>query len=190
MFEFYQDYYVSDGRATRMDFLVAYCVISITGAALGFASKLLIGQILGINLFDPSNIGLIGVHGFTLGDVSLTFLILISYLIINIFVVVWPLIATSIRRLHDINLSGWNFLWLIGAPMIAGFLIGAYGRFFNVPDVQIEKIERIAYFGFCALVTYVFVLKRGTKGTNRFGGDVAEIKNYIKQRKFEKKMGQ
>lgn len=66
-----------------------------------------------------------------------------------------PMIAVQVRRLHDMNISGWWYL----AYIVAGVALDA------VPDVG-SSLNSLLSIGFIALNCMP-----GTKGPNRFGED-------------------
>ncbi len=76
-----------------------------------------------------------------------------------------PSVAVGIRRLHDINKSGW---WLmIGyGPAILGVLMLLLGLAGLAPALILLGIAGV---GFLALL--VFSLLEGTRGPNRYGPD-------------------
>ena len=74
-----------------------------------------------------------------------------------------PSISVSVRRLHDIDRSGW---WLLG-PIVPLFLVGF------ALATQLTWLAAIA--GVLALIGILtllgFAVSDGTKGPNRFGDD-------------------
>lgn len=71
-----------------------------------------------------------------------------------------PGIAVSIRRLHDLDKSGWWLLLPLGT-LILGGVIGA---------LLMPIIGGIIYLAGVAILIYWFVQK-GTDGANQFGPD-------------------
>jgi len=69
-----------------------------------------------------------------------------------ILILVWPFVAITVKRLHDLNLSGWWALLMLAIPFAAR-LIGIYP-------------STLLLFGFLLLSTL-----RGSAGDNRFGID-------------------
>ena len=69
-----------------------------------------------------------------------------------------PSVAVTVRRLHDINLSGW---WYGISALIA------LGVFFTVSN---ESIVGGIIFGM-TFVLFLAALMRGTRGYNDFGDD-------------------
>ena len=82
--------------------------------------------------------------------------------VIAVFAFVIPSLAVSVRRLHDINLSG-HWMWMSWAPSIAGAV-------FETFSPTISTILSIAG-GVGGLALFVMAMLDGTKGPNRFGDD-------------------
>lgn len=127
----YREKYVTfSGRASRSEywwFFLAYMLVILVLAGLGVA--LSIGQMSAGT--DPSIISVLlwGLAGlFVLGSLL-------------------PLISVTVRRFHDVNLSGWWYL--------ASILIGM-----------------IPFVGWLATIAAIVVtVLRGTDGPNKFGAD-------------------
>ncbi len=85
------------------------------------------------------------------------------------------LICVSVRRLHDINLSGWwvlfYYLLFIPSVIVVGILVIVGSIAFNFISLDDSSVLLgIAWFG--ALITPIYFLsKKGTAGDNRFGAD-------------------
>ena len=105
--EFFTKYAVFEGRTSRKDFWLAVLGIALITFVVG-----VICSLLGANL-NPST------------DVDLK-----EYFsnVGNIIYVIWslalfiPEVAISVRRLHDINKSGWWYL-LNAIPVIGGIIL-------------------------------------------------------------------
>ncbi len=92
---------------------------------------------------------------------------------ISILITLLPLISVSIRRLHDINHSGW---WL-AVPLCAFF---SYSIELWLDNLRIN-IDIHAQTVFITIITLfvilyliillIFFCKKGTNGNNRFGKD-------------------
>ena len=90
------------------------------------------------------------------------------------FITLPPVICVTIRRLHDVNLSGWWILYyhlflLVSAIM---FLLFEY-NFLKEPTLLILiiwVIIRVILLA-CAISPFYFLFKKGTAGDNRFGAD-------------------
>jgi uncharacterized membrane protein YhaH (DUF805 family) len=72
--------------------------------------------------------------------------------IIAFFIVVWPLTAIFVKRLHDFNASGW---WLVGIAVLP----------------PISKMTSINLTILYLVVVAVLGLIPGVRGSNRFGVD-------------------
>lgn len=99
-----------------------------------------------------------GMLGAMLGGGIVGILILVIWLALLI-----PTIALGIRRLHDIDRTGW-WLMLGYGPYILSVILSIAG------SVELGAILNIvSMIGF--LVLLVFAVTAGTKGPNRFGPD-------------------
>ena len=74
-----------------------------------------------------------------------------------------PSLAVSVRRLHDIDRSGWWLLAIVVPYVVLGF--GA-----ATANAMMTMIGAVAVL-IVAIVLLVFFVSRGTSGTNRFGPD-------------------
>ena len=83
--------------------------------------------------------------------------------------VFWGMIALSVRRLHDLNLSGWWYALI--------FLVSTVGSVL----ARSEDGAVVAAATVLNVVTVVFsfylFLKKGTDGDNDYGEDLLESKN-------------
>lgn len=93
-----------------------------------------------------------------------------------------PMLAVGVRRLHDINRTGWWLLapfvpYLIGFAIAAPALLSSGG---NVLAAQAGLGSAAIFFligGILAIVLLVFTVLPGTKGPNRYGPDPYEEQN-------------
>lgn len=182
MFGFYKEYYSFSGRTPRWEYWTAHIVISIVGVVLTFGSRFLVGQIMGIDLL--SNLSAVSLNpsklqSTTMGDVFLSFGVLIGFVILNIILFVWPFWATIVRRLHDLNLSGW---FSIIIPAIITAII--YGLAYTGG----KTAGGMSYLVLWGLYYGMLLFISGTKGPNNYGADQRELNAYFKQRKLEKKI--
>jgi uncharacterized membrane protein YhaH (DUF805 family) len=70
------------------------------------------------------------------------------------------------KRLHDVDLSAWHYVWIIFIPALlngVGVALRSLGN--TVPGLVIS----LAGLTFSLLVYFVLLLWPGTDGTNRFG---------------------
>ena len=136
------------GRASRAEYWWFILAFTLIGLALEYVDEALGGPVVG-----------------AYGPLSLIFEILLLV----------PGLAVQVRRLHDIDRSGW---WvLLGA--------GSYGLLIStllVPDPTqlLESIQNssvgillalVVAFIISAVVMLVFMITRGDDGRNRFGDD-------------------
>lgn len=78
--------------------------------------------------------------------------------------VFWGMIAVSVRRLHDLNLSGWWYALVCAVSIVGGFL----------QETENETMQLAALglnFAVMAFSIYLFV-KKGTEGPNDYGEDL------------------
>lgn len=94
----------------------------------------------------------------------------VAYLVLLI-----PMLAVGVRRLHDIDRTGW---WLLApaVPYGIGLVLLGTAVFTNPAGAATSGGlgAGIVFFGIgaiLALVVFVFTLLPGTKGPNRFGPD-------------------
>lgn len=68
-----------------------------------------------------------------------------------------PLFSVTIRRLHDMNMSGyWFFLWLL--PLICNWILD------NMMLIGLINIV-------CNITILILLIRRGTVGVNEYGDD-------------------
>lgn len=86
-----------------------------------------------------------------------------------------PSITVSIRRLHDINKSGWwigaPYMLVFGVVLFASLVMmvaGAMTTFASELMISIFGLAAIAFTSY-TIVLFVFFCIRGTPGPNRFG---------------------
>lgn len=149
------------GRSRRMEFWMWVLFTLIVGLVLGFIDGIL-GFRLGPSSSSSFSSG--GAAGFSM------------FSSIGILGSLWslatlvPNIAVSVRRLHDINRTGW---WLVlpVIPYVIGLVVmlgAAAGQSFGL--IAIGGIfTLIGLVG--AIVLLVFYCLPGTPGSNRFGPD-------------------
>lgn len=79
--------------------------------------------------------------------------------------VLLPGLAVSVRRLHDINRSGW-WMMILFVPVIAAAIVGATGFVASGILIVFGIVILVA-----AIVLLVFHATEGTKGPNKYGPD-------------------
>jgi uncharacterized membrane protein YhaH (DUF805 family) len=89
-----------------------------------------------------------------------------------ILALVSPLIAVTVRRLHDIDRTGW---WALArlpgySLVLAGIPAEQIGRRAVQLPTLLVVIAVVVYLG-CSLTLFVFEVTRGTTGQNAYGPD-------------------
>lgn len=136
------------GRAPRAE----YWWFSLAAGIVGFPLDYLDG------LFGAPIVGIYGPIG-----LAYTLAILI------------PGFSVTVRRLHDIDRSGWWILLNVGTYVftVAGFVVSDFGRIFELFRNLSPPILLVLILGWIAaiVVSFVFMITRGDEGPNRFGSD-------------------
>ena len=103
----------------------------------------------------------------------------IIYLIGNIWVIIASL-SVSVRRMHDLNKSGWWLLFPYVA-FITGLIVLAVGLALtsNMPIIAGWIILGLG--GISLLVFWIMMIMPGTVGINRFGPDPLAQKPVLNQ---------
>lgn len=106
---------------------------------------------------------------FVIGILSVTTNVVAFGLLTDIWLIVvaLPTISVSIRRLHDINLSGWHYLWTL-FPAVFGSILYLFNDFLP------ETVFIILAMGCDFIIILLFFMWFTTKGDqdeNRFGPD-------------------
>lgn len=168
-----KNYAKFSGRASRAEFWWFFLFTMI----IYFAALLLVGG-MGAGLASMSP-GAALISGTFSG-----FMIVIALFWLLLFI---PMLAVQIRRLHDINRSGWwlGAFWLLYIVYM-GVWLSMMSTAMQSPGTP-PQMGGFAALGILALVFFlysivllVFFCLRGTKGPNRFGDDpygedVAEV---------------
>ena len=87
-----------------------------------------------------------------------------------------PWTAVYVRRLHDLDRSGWWTLAPLSGliPAAIGLAVGGPALFAKTgpsgPGLVLAGIGALVFFGICIL-QFVWLCTRGTSGPNRFGDD-------------------
>jgi uncharacterized membrane protein YhaH (DUF805 family) len=94
----------------------------------------------------------------------------ITYLLFDIITVV-PYIAVAIRRLHDLDRTGWWWLLYFVPTSLGGLSVAYYiflaGTNYWVAAASLFGVIQIV----CWIILLVWFCTRGTNGPNRFGPD-------------------
>lgn len=80
-----------------------------------------------------------------------------------------PTISVGIRRLHDVNKTGWWYL----PSILASFA----WEFSKNSDDQLLAIVALVSAAISVYVFFAFLIKEGTSGTNQYGKDPLSIKD-------------
>lgn len=185
MIEWYGQFYTFFGRATRLEYLIFHVAELVLGIVMGLIYRFILSGVLGIDLFDSSNLRpeVLAQH-VTFGGAYMSLFLMGLFLVVNFFLFVWPWMATSVRRLHDMNIFGKWFFWFWGVLILF---------YFALPHVEMKFLGYVGYtyfivYGLYLVWLFVVFLWPGTKGVNRFGADEKEIRRYIKLRRSEFKL--
>jgi uncharacterized membrane protein YhaH (DUF805 family) len=116
-------------------------------------------------IIDPASVRIV-IDSFRRGDpVSTSMLIPIIYRVIVTPIAAWCSAATSIKRLHDRNRSGWWTIPFLVVPPLYSQFEGRLGASLATSLFAV-MVSTLWIWGFVEL----FILK-GTTGPNRFGSD-------------------
>ncbi|TFU03207.1 DUF805 domain-containing protein [Polymorphobacter arshaanensis] len=140
MVEPLKKYATFSGRARRKEFWWFYllCVLAIVVLCIAFA-LLSAGDAMGVA----------------------------ALLLIPILALFVPLVAVQVRRLHDVNRSGW---WLLGSVVLGALSGGIDATKLPQTEPLAVLLVALAQLGFGILIL-VWLCSRGTIGENRFGPD-------------------
>jgi uncharacterized membrane protein YhaH (DUF805 family) len=144
------------GRATRYDFNVYYALVMFIGSIVA-------------GLIDWS------IQGEALITQNAPTIFSNAWNVI----IIWPTLAVTCRRLHDLDYSGWWQAAVYLLPIVfIGFLVMTFGfailgNPFAAGTSMILAFLAIVifYLGFFVILSCI----RGTKGPNRFGADPLEV---------------
>ena len=157
-----KNYAKFSGRASRAEFWWFFLFVMIVYIAIMIA----LGTMGGIAAINPAAALLTGSVG--IGVVLLGLFWLAMFI---------PMLAAQIRRLHDINRSGW---WLGGFWLVYLLYMGlTFSALAGArTDGSVPNMGSVAGAGILALIMFVysivllvFLCLRGTQGPNRFGPD-------------------
>ena len=83
-----------------------------------------------------------------------------------------PSLSVTVRRLHDIDRSGW-WLMIFVIPMVAFFAVGglSFTEETQIEEMTGELIAATSAMLLSCIVLLVFSLLPGTTGPNRYGPD-------------------
>ena len=93
--------------------------------------------------------------GYILKDISFLLKLSMNSLFFIFFTI--PLIAVFVRRLHDLNFSGWWYLFFM-TPISLGF--STVGK----------NIDKLFYVSIAFLIIFIILMcRKGTPTTNKYG---------------------
>lgn len=134
------------GRVSRFDynvkFLLPYFILSLVAALIDYSY-------LGKAITQPQ------AKTYAMWTLTVAFL--------------WPTIAIAIKRLHDLNYSGWYLVTAYVLPLVIGSgLIGYFAAHQNI-----IATTSIAILLLCFVLTFMLILccAKGTPGPNRFDAE-------------------
>ena len=170
-----------EGRINRAKYWYALFASMISCLVFMLALALAIGIIFGVHV-KSVDIQIFGIFGtppsfpfqasFRGADPETTALISTVFHVAGmpIFIVgIWFLAATTNKRYHDRNKSGWWIVAFLIAPALLGSLVD---RIDDENDVTFAVA--LVAFGFYAWGFIELLFFRGTRGPNRFGSDPLE----------------
>ena len=140
MFMPYRRYADFTGRSCRREYWMYSLFLLVVYAVLAIAAALVVRGVGIFNMTDMEQITVALVH-----QPMLWLIVGLAGLfsLVNFI----PSIAIVVRRLHDMNVSGWWYLAYVGVSLV-------------------PYLQGLVFLGFM-----VFLCLRGTAGPNRFGGD-------------------
>lgn len=203
MFDFYSQLTLFSGRTTRLN----YWIFRVSWYVLNLSCVYLLLMYFGVHKMMWTKFG----YALRPEDLMQMQQVLISRMLnfmvypamryvayaLGIFYVaamLLPYVATTVRRLHDLNRSGWWALLAHGATILLilvlvvfQWLLVSYGRVDWLPVYNEMAVTIITGFmiGLNAFCFAALFLWPGTRGPNKYGPDPREIDSYIKQRRAE-----
>lgn len=94
-------------------------------------------------------------RGYTSKDTSFLLKLSINSLFVIFFTI--PLIAVTVRRLHDLNFSGWWYLFFTTPISLSFSTVG-------------KNMDKFFYVSIALLIFFIILMcKKGTLGPNKYG---------------------
>lgn len=147
-----KDYAVFRGRARRKEYWM-FVLVNVSISVILFGGDVLIRG--GLERAMAASIGLSGAYGLA---------------------VLLPSVAVQVRRLHDLDRTGWWMLMVL-VPQGVGWLVGLLRLVdsrdtFGLSDPQ-HPVLMVAGILIMAggLILFIFFCMKGTSGSNRYGPD-------------------
>jgi len=154
-----KNYAKFSGRAARAEFWWFFLFTMVIYFAVILAMGATVGGLASINPGSALSSGAIGILGIVVGLFWLALFI--------------PMLAVQIRRLHDINRTGWwlGGFWLLYVVYLVLIIgIGFRPAMPGVGSAAAAAIIALAFFAY-SIVLLVFFCLPGTRGANRYGDD-------------------
>jgi len=139
------------GRFGRLSYIAWGMAINFFAAVIQVIIGLLIALVTGVT--ESASMGMAG------GGIAMVLNLAFSLVVMVLTIIFF------IRRLHDINLSGWWVLFSFIAGAVAGGLIAAGVTTQSTMLLIVGVVAAVFPFGFGIFV----LVKPGTEGPNRFG---------------------
>ena len=146
------------GRASRAEYrYFILCNILVVLAILAISALIILPQI-------PES------------DVPFSIFIILPWSLIPLslymLVISLPTLALSVRRLHDINLSGWWLLLSFLLSMISEIVV----LFFKLSGTTLPGLLLLSWLSQISLIAiFILAMIKGNEGENRFGPDPKTI---------------
>ena len=86
-------------------------------------------------------------------------------------VMFFPSLAVTVRRLHDLDRSGWYIAIPVGAVLVAALLLILGTTVFASAVVTYLGMSLMIAGLFIEFALLIYLIKKGTDGANRFGED-------------------
>lgn len=146
------------GRSRRMEYWMFFLGVVLFYLALFLVMMLLVGGAMSAAFMGNNPGAGAGMMGAMLGGGIIGIVIVLTWLLLLI-----PSLAVGVRRLHDIDRSGW-WLMLGYGPYILSMVLAIL----QLVDIA-AILNLVSLVGFLVLLVFAFL--PGTRGPNRFGPD-------------------
>jgi len=152
-----------NGRARRAEYWWFFLFCSIANNMVGWMESLLVGP------------GIVTRHVMMIGALPITVTEVSNRVIGTIvaFALFVPQLTVAVRRLHDVDETGWWLLVPLTLAISCNFLISVRGGFAIEdagPMIILTGLTGVGAVGFAALL-FAWACTRGTAGWNDFGAD-------------------
>ena len=163
------------GRSRRKEYWMWILFVVLASIVFG-----ILDSVLGLGGRDtqesgaPPN-GFMGVVG-VMGGVLSTLFALATLI---------PGLAVSVRRLHDVDRSGWWLIWSLVPYLIGAVLLTSVDATGGIGGLAILGVILFLAGAIAGIVLLVWVCTSGTVGTNRYGPDPMDTSEEDLVRTFE-----